>query len=109
MVTATPKIQSLSDSKSRLGSFIRFKNLYLLLEQKLLSQAKTIATLITYPLIRTKMIIQTGGAPEGMNIPRVLMWIVKNEGFVGLYKGVWILSYKTVLFNALMMTVRKWL
>jgi len=68
--------------------------------------AKMVATLLTYPLIRAKTIMQTvKGASPSLFI--TLARLIKNEGLKGMYVGVWMLSWKTVLFNALMMAVKQ--
>eukprot|EP00971_Amphidinium_carterae_P155545 3084574-Amphidinium_carterae.1 len=67
--------------------------------------SKAVATLGTYPLIRAKAVAQTSGAPGG--IVAMLKSILQNEGLGGLYQGVWILSYKTILFNSLMMALKQ--
>lgn len=68
--------------------------------------AKMIATLLTYPLIRAKVMTQTSRLSSD-SILQVLRNIYKNDGPIGFYQGVWVLSYKTVLFNSLMMTVKQ--
>mmetsp|Transcript_32126 Transcript_32126/g.58749 ORF Transcript_32126/g.58749 Transcript_32126/m.58749 type:complete len:524 (-) Transcript_32126:27-1598(-) len=67
--------------------------------------SKAVATLVTYPLIRAKAVAQTSGAPGG--IVAMLKSILQKEGLNGLYQGVWILSYKTILFNSLMMALKQ--
>jgi len=68
--------------------------------------SKAVATLVTYPLIRAKAVIQTsGGAPSGLW--RMLTSIAATEGAAGLYRGVWVMSYKTVLFNSIMMALKQ--
>merc|ERR1712176_877526 len=37
----------------------------------------------------------------------MLATIAKEEGASGLYSGVWVMSYKTVLFNSLMMALKQ--
>jgi len=65
-----------------------------------------VATLLTYPLIRAKAVMQsTDGAPA--QLWGTLASIAKGDGFAGLYQGVWILSYKTVLFNSIMMALKQ--
>lgn len=68
--------------------------------------AKTIATLLTYPLIRAKIVQQTNALGVNLSIVEILGRIWTKERLRGLYNGVWVLSYKTVLFNALLMAVK---
>mmetsp|Transcript_141589 Transcript_141589/g.394669 ORF Transcript_141589/g.394669 Transcript_141589/m.394669 type:complete len:512 (-) Transcript_141589:93-1628(-) len=67
--------------------------------------SKAVATLVTYPLIRAKAVIQSTNAPSGLWV--MLADIAKTEGVIGLYHGVWMMSYKTVLFNSLMMALKQ--
>jgi len=67
--------------------------------------SKSIATLLTYPLIRAKAVMQTFGSTKGLWATLAL--IAKDDGAGGLYSGVWLLSYKTVLFNSLMMALKQ--
>jgi len=67
--------------------------------------SKAVATLLTYPLIRAKAMIQASGGSKGWISTMVEM--AKQEGMVGLYNGVWIMSYKTVLFNSIMMALKQ--
>jgi glycerol-3-phosphate cytidylyltransferase-like family protein len=79
--------------------------------------SKMVATLVTYPLIRAKAKQQSVGTGQALGLWATLIHMFKQSGFKGLYEGVWILSYKTVLFNSLMMALkqqfsileRKWL
>eukprot|EP00931_Biecheleriopsis_adriatica_P049896 TRINITY_DN28874_c0_g1_i1.p1 TRINITY_DN28874_c0_g1~~TRINITY_DN28874_c0_g1_i1.p1 ORF type:complete len:539 (-),score=109.08 TRINITY_DN28874_c0_g1_i1:40-1656(-) len=68
--------------------------------------AKTIATLLTYPLIRAKAVIQAK-ATSDLGLWSMMSGIIREEGWMGLYQGVWIMSYKTVLFNSLMMAMKQ--
>lgn len=61
---------------------------------------------LTYPLIRAKAVIQTTGG-DHQGLWGMLAGIVRNEGWLSLYQGVWIMSYKTVLFNSLMMALKQ--
>jgi hypothetical protein len=63
--------------------------------------SKTIATILTYPLIRTKILQQTQVA-DAKSLAQVLRNIVATEGAFGLYRGLLAMSYKTVLWNGLM-------
>lgn len=67
--------------------------------------SKGVATLLTYPLIRAKAVLQTGGSATALW--PMLTDIVRKDGVAGLYHGVWIMSYKTVLFNSLMMATKQ--
>eukprot|EP00928_Gymnodinium_smaydae_P037028 TRINITY_DN25775_c0_g1_i1.p1 TRINITY_DN25775_c0_g1~~TRINITY_DN25775_c0_g1_i1.p1 ORF type:complete len:566 (-),score=131.37 TRINITY_DN25775_c0_g1_i1:124-1734(-) len=68
--------------------------------------SKAVATLVTYPLIRAKAVLQSSSnAPGGLFA--TLADIANREGMGGLYSGVWIMSYKTVLFNSLMMALKQ--
>lgn len=66
--------------------------------------SKTVATLLTYPLIRAKALMQTTDSAGGLWV--TLASAYTSDGVVGLYRGVWIMSYKTVLFNSLMMGLK---
>lgn len=68
--------------------------------------SKAVATLLTYPLIRAKAVIQTTGGNH-LGLWGMLAQIVGQSGWLGLYQGVWIMSYKTVLFNSLMMALKQ--
>lgn len=70
--------------------------------------AKTIATLLTYPLIRAKVVMQVHGGGLS-DVPRILRQIVAMEGYGGLYKGIVAMTWKTVLHNALMMSMKHFL
>jgi hypothetical protein len=66
--------------------------------------SKIVATLLTYPLIRAKVLQQTSG--KQMNLITILQSVIANEGVKGLYRGVLAMSYKTVLWNSFMMAVK---
>jgi len=66
--------------------------------------AKAVATFVTYPLIRAKVLQQTSG--KAIGLVAVLKEVVAIEGLRGLYRGVLAMSYKTVLWNTLMMAVK---
>lgn len=66
--------------------------------------SKGIATVLTYPLIRAKVLQQTNGTSGSLQ--RVLRQIVAREGVAGLYRGMLAMSYKTVLWNSLMMAFK---
>lgn len=67
--------------------------------------SKAIATVVTYPLIRAKSVQQS--VSTGLGLWATLVQISQKEGRAGLYTGVWMLSYKTVLFNSLMMALKQ--
>jgi len=66
--------------------------------------AKAVATFATYPLIRGKILQQTRGKTIGLI--SVLKEIVASEGVRGLYRGVLAMTYKTVLWNIIMMAFK---
>lgn len=66
--------------------------------------SKTVATIVTYPLIRGKVLQQTSRKPIGLMA--ALQDVVATEGVKGLYRGVLAMSYKTVLWNTVMMAVK---
>jgi hypothetical protein len=66
--------------------------------------AKVVATSLTYPLIRAKVILQT--TTNATTLMTVLRDEFAAEGVLGLYRGVVAMSYKTVLWNSLMMAVK---
>mmetsp|Transcript_10604 Transcript_10604/g.23150 ORF Transcript_10604/g.23150 Transcript_10604/m.23150 type:complete len:452 (-) Transcript_10604:351-1706(-) len=68
--------------------------------------AKIIATLVTYPLIRAKVLQQTSSQLRSASPLVIWRHILAEEGPSGLYRGVLAMSYKTVLWNAFMMTVK---
>lgn len=66
--------------------------------------SKIIATVLTYPLIRAKVLQQTATAVFGQShFMAVIKQVVASEGVAGLYRGMLAMSYKTVLWNSLMM------
>jgi glycerol-3-phosphate cytidylyltransferase-like family protein len=71
--------------------------------------SKAIATLVTYPLIRAKARQQTLTSGDGITLGlwATLAAVFQAEGMAGLYSGVWMLSYKTVLFNSMMMSLKQ--
>mmetsp|Transcript_49920 Transcript_49920/g.134290 ORF Transcript_49920/g.134290 Transcript_49920/m.134290 type:complete len:400 (-) Transcript_49920:68-1267(-) len=70
--------------------------------------AKILATVATYPFIRAKVLIQVRGGGL-LSVPSVLRQIVGEEGYGGLYKGIVAMTWKTVLHNALMMSLKHYL
>mmetsp|Transcript_21609 Transcript_21609/g.50462 ORF Transcript_21609/g.50462 Transcript_21609/m.50462 type:complete len:475 (+) Transcript_21609:25-1449(+) len=65
--------------------------------------AKLIATVVTYPLIRVKILQQIRGSK---GILRVLRGIHNKEGFRGLYRGLFGVGLKAVLWNSVMMAFK---
>jgi ElaB/YqjD/DUF883 family membrane-anchored ribosome-binding protein len=70
--------------------------------------AKIIATVLTYPFIRAKVLIQVRGGGL-FSVPAVLRQIVSEEGYGGLFKGIVAMTWKTVLHNSLMMSLKHYL
>ncbi|CAJ1327005.1 unnamed protein product [Effrenium voratum] len=69
--------------------------------------SKTIATILTYPLIRAKVLQQTAASQyAGAAFPEVLRRVLMTEGIGGLYQGMLAMSYKTILWNSLMMVFK---
>lgn len=68
--------------------------------------SKTLATLATYPLIRAKVLQQTSETQKAMSPLAIWRGILAEEGAGGLYRGVLAMSYKTVLWNVLMMMIK---
>mmetsp|Transcript_40759 Transcript_40759/g.93820 ORF Transcript_40759/g.93820 Transcript_40759/m.93820 type:complete len:398 (+) Transcript_40759:42-1235(+) len=71
--------------------------------------SKACATALTYPLIRAKVLQQTQMSGKDMSLKEVLLGTLAEEGVRGLYRGVFAMSYKTVVWNSLMMMFRHWL
>ena len=74
------------------------------------SLAKVIATLVTYPLIRTKTVMQAqrpgeAGARRGM--ANVLVRIARDEGLGGLYRGVYAQIFTAVSKSGLLLTTKE--
>lgn len=65
--------------------------------------AKLIATMLTYPLIRAKVLQQTQPGPR---VSLVFGAILATEGFTGLYRGFLAMTYRTVLWNSMMMYLK---
>jgi len=70
--------------------------------------AKIIATVLTYPFIRAKVLIQVHGGGLS-DVPRMLAMIVRDDGYGGLFKGIVAMTWKTVLHNSLMMSLKHFL
>ncbi|PKI74071.1 hypothetical protein CRG98_005549 [Punica granatum] len=80
--------------------------------------SKTIATILTYPAIRCKIMIQAAESAEGKDkkarpsktrksIPQVALWIMKGEGPLGFFKGLRAQILKTVLSSALLLMIKE--
>lgn len=65
--------------------------------------SKGVATLCTYPLIRAKVLQQTSRVAGSKPFMVIIREVLAAEGVRGLYQGVLAISYKTVLWNSLMM------
>jgi len=68
--------------------------------------SKIVSTLLTYPLIRAKVLQQTRKGYSTQSPFVILREILSSEGAPGLYRGLLALSYKAVLWNAFMMMVK---
>ncbi|KNA07923.1 hypothetical protein SOVF_167360 [Spinacia oleracea] len=78
--------------------------------------SKTIATCLTYPAIRCKVVIQAAEREEEKlpksekarkTISRVFYSIWKNEGILGFFKGLHAQILKTVLSSALLLMIKE--
>ncbi|XP_021750319.1 peroxisomal adenine nucleotide carrier 1-like [Chenopodium quinoa] len=79
--------------------------------------SKTIATCLTYPAIRCKVVIQAAEIEEeklpyaqkkaSKTISRIFCNIWKNEGILGFYKGLHAQILKTVLSSALLLMIKE--
>lgn len=78
--------------------------------------SKSIATCITYPAIRCKVIIQAADSDESTSktklksqktVSRVLYGIWKREGILGYFKGLHAQILKTVLSSALLLMIKE--
>jgi len=67
------------------------------------AMSKIVATVLTYPLIRAKVLQQTVSSYSGAAFPEVMRSVLMTEGLGGLYRGMLAMSYKTILWNSLMM------
>jgi len=72
---------------------------------------KIVATLMTYPVIRAKVLAQTTYPQYSAvwQFPLVCREIIKNDGYRGFFQGVISMSYKTVLHNALMLSLKNFI
>ena len=68
--------------------------------------SKAIATFITYPLVRAKVLAK-GDKFAGVPLPEILLRVADAEGSVGLYKGLSAQLLKTVLASAFTLTVKE--
>ncbi|RXI01862.1 hypothetical protein DVH24_015211 [Malus domestica] len=79
--------------------------------------SKTVATVLTYPAIRCKVMIQAADEDDGKTknpqpkssktIPAVLCAIWKREGILGFFKGLHAQILKTVLSSALLLMIKE--
>ncbi|TKY69694.1 Peroxisomal adenine nucleotide carrier 1 [Spatholobus suberectus] len=77
--------------------------------------SKSIATCLTYPAIRCKVIIQAAASDEATSktkrsqktVSRVLYGIWKREGILGFFKGLHAQILKTVLSSALLLMIKE--
>ena len=68
--------------------------------------SKAIATFVTYPLVRAKVLAK-GDKFAGVPLPEILLRVADAEGSVGLYKGLSAQLLKTVLASAFTLTVKE--
>lgn len=66
-----------------------------------------VATALTYPLIRAKVLQQTQRSGKPLTLPMIIRSTMAAEGVGGLYRGIVAMSFKCVLWNALMMAFKK--
>ncbi|KAL0928585.1 hypothetical protein M5K25_000483 [Dendrobium thyrsiflorum] len=80
------------------------------------AMSKSVATIITYPLIRCKVMIQASNHEDESNEPKsksnktisgCLSSIWKEEGIPGLFKGLQAQILKTVLSSALLLMIKE--
>ncbi|XP_061338798.1 peroxisomal adenine nucleotide carrier 1 [Gastrolobium bilobum] len=78
--------------------------------------SKSIATCLTYPAIRCKVIIQAADSDDATSktriksqktVPAVLYGIWKREGILGFFKGLHAQILKTVLSSALLLMIKE--
>ncbi|CAH8361624.1 unnamed protein product [Eruca vesicaria subsp. sativa] len=80
--------------------------------------SKSVATVITYPAIRCKVMIQAAGDSKedktkkpirrrGKTIPGVVYAIWRKEGMLGFFKGLHAQILKTVLSSALLLMIKE--
>lgn len=68
--------------------------------------SKALATILTYPAIRAKVLLQTGRS-QSTGVVGTIHGVVSDEGPSGLYKGLPAQLFKTVLVAALMLMVKE--
>jgi hypothetical protein len=68
--------------------------------------SKLVATLATYPLIRAKVLQQTINSRRQASVMSVWREIIETEGARGLYRGLIPMTYKTLLWNSIMMVFK---
>jgi len=69
--------------------------------------SKALATMLTYPAIRGKVLLQTGRGAPGGGVGETLRAVVLQEGPPGLYRGLPAQLLKTVLVAALQLMVKE--
>lgn len=74
--------------------------------------SKAIAILITQPMIVAKIGLQSRPPPSRkgnpfIGIAEVISYILKNEGFRRLYKGLGLQLSKAILFQGILMLVKE--
>eukprot|EP00550_Attheya_septentrionalis_P008529 CAMPEP_0198286582 /NCGR_PEP_ID=MMETSP1449-20131203/5643_1 /TAXON_ID=420275 /ORGANISM="Attheya septentrionalis, Strain CCMP2084" /LENGTH=538 /DNA_ID=CAMNT_0043984367 /DNA_START=167 /DNA_END=1783 /DNA_ORIENTATION=+ len=69
--------------------------------------AKSVSTLLTYPLIRAKVLMMCHSSPRNESLWNVLRQIFAQDGVAGLYKGCNMQLLLTMLKSALLMMVRE--
>lgn len=67
--------------------------------------SKCIATLLTYPLVRAKVLQQVGRVRG--NLGKVLLIVLSREGLEGWYRGLKEQMLKTVLQAAIMLSIKE--
>ena len=68
--------------------------------------SKAFATMLTYPAIRAKVLLQTGRSSSD-SVLGTMRGVVRTEGAAGLYKGMPAQLLKTVMVAALMLMVKE--
>lgn len=74
--------------------------------------AKLIATVVTYPLIRAKIMLMVSKGEGSASLQDGTLWgilrsIMEHEGILGFYKGCKLQLFHTILKSALLMMIRE--
>ena len=70
--------------------------------------SKVISTLLTYPLIRAKTLMQTAeGDARERPIWKTLAHVVREEGVVGLYRGFYAQIFSAVAKSGILLTTKE--